>query len=180
MGRTSCKTFGVSINNARLGWSITYQKSTLGASFRLMKYSSLIATSCSLMAVSNSSSLPVLEDIQFQRYFVYQKITYTLKTSSAVLRTMNDRGSDCLNHSTWVQRNSIMESYSFIHPDGKFRPKNSIERGYWCTYLWPNPDRTFSRRFTASTNAGTFSGLPIDINILMTASLAPPWRGPLN
>ena len=39
----------------------THQKSTLGASLRLIKYSSFIAASCRAMAVSSNSSFPVLE-----------------------------------------------------------------------------------------------------------------------
>lgn len=75
----------------------TYQKSTFGANRRLMKYSSFMAASCRAMAVSRSSSFPVLDDahhlIQINLGELWK--TYTLKTSSAVLRTMNERGSDC-------------------------------------------------------------------------------------
>jgi len=39
----------------------THQKSTFGASFRLTKYSSFMAASCNAIAVSKSSSLPVLQ-----------------------------------------------------------------------------------------------------------------------
>ena len=67
---------------------------------------------------------------------------------------------------------------------------NTIPVAYRC----PNPDNTFSRFFTASINAGTFSGLhmlvrlfgsfcliytyfPIEMSMRMTASLAPPvWK----
>ena len=38
----------------------THQKSTFGASLRLIKYSSFIAVSCKAMAVSRSASRPVL------------------------------------------------------------------------------------------------------------------------
>ena len=97
--------------------------------------------------------------------------SYILKTSSAVLRTMKDRGSD------WRKR--------------KQRLKDHFHCGLTVLYtLCPNPERTFSRFLTASINAGTFSGLddieqrftknrlktyfPMDISIRMTASFAPP------
>ena len=71
----------------------THQKSTFGASLRLMKYSSFIAASCKAIAVSKSASRPVLWSGQ-PRPEPEQHFSYTLNTSSAVLRTMNDRGSD--------------------------------------------------------------------------------------
>jgi len=35
-----------------------------------------------------------------------------------------------------------------------------------------------ARAFTMAMKSGTFSMLPISVSIRMTASLAPPWRGP--
>lgn len=58
-----------------------------------MKYSSFIAASCKAMAVSRSGSRPVLaERLVFLE--TKRQLSYTLNTSSAVFRMINDRGSD--------------------------------------------------------------------------------------
>jgi hypothetical protein len=54
--------YDVSAEGINYLWKVTYQKSTFGANRRLMKYSSFMAASCRAMAVSRSSSFPVLGD----------------------------------------------------------------------------------------------------------------------
>jgi len=86
--------------------------------------------------------------------------SHTLNTSSAVFRTMNDRGSD---YGRWrLESATEMGSetswtHCLVHSKSCLRSlgKDAGVR----TYLWPNPDKVFSRFFTASMKAGTFSGL---------------------
>jgi hypothetical protein len=53
-----------------------------------------MAASWSAMAVSRSSSFPVLEESVRAPDVSYSNQSYILNTSSAVFRTMNERGSD--------------------------------------------------------------------------------------
>ena len=57
---TSCQRNKKKSAKNRVKKENSHQKSGFGASLRLMKYSSFIAASCNAMAVSRSSSLPVL------------------------------------------------------------------------------------------------------------------------
>ena len=82
--------------------------------------------------------------------------SHTLNTSSAVLRTMNERGSDYDN----IRHNPLGDEQSFSRfciPLHLIRVEclDEAENTHRC----PNPDSTFSRRLTASMKAGTFSGL---------------------
>lgn len=78
------------------GGDNTYQKSTFGANFRFTKYSSLIAASWSAIAVSSSSSFPVLRSGFSRLGVTADENHYTLNTSSAVCLMMKDRGSEVL------------------------------------------------------------------------------------
>ena len=83
---------------------MTDQKSTFGANLRWIKYSSFIAASCNAIAVSSNSSFPVLEKrregtvskkkAKLVPAGMSLRCTHTLNTWSAVLRTINERGSD--------------------------------------------------------------------------------------
>lgn len=126
---------------------------------------------------------------------------YIAKTSSAVLRTMNERGSDWTAIPSTLckpsrDKNHLLsdihcvaqkikqigkEQYALYKPQGPYR--------------WPKPDKTVSRFLTASMNDGTLAGLidqlvfgaekcgyvtylPMEISIRITASFAPPVMKP--